>query len=171
MKSESTSHAKNVAIQQVSSESLAGRISEWADRIARRAYEIFAGSGFTSGHDLENWLKAERELLSQISLEVEETKDDFVVKAEVPGFNAEDLDIHLCGPRLIIEGRHENPKGKAEKDPFCGDRGCESRQIYQMVELPGPVLTDDARAELKNAVLRVHLPKAEKAGQIKIAAA
>jgi hypothetical protein len=35
-----------------------------ADRIARRAYQRFADRGWEHGHDLDDWLEAERELFS-----------------------------------------------------------------------------------------------------------
>jgi len=37
------------------------------DRIAMRAYELFLAHGATDGHDLEDWLQAERELLAEAS--------------------------------------------------------------------------------------------------------
>jgi hypothetical protein len=35
-----------------------------ADRIARRAYQRFVDRGWEHGHDLDDWLEAERELFS-----------------------------------------------------------------------------------------------------------
>lgn len=168
MKSPNT---KDVAIQQVNTESLAARISEWSNRIAKRAYEFFAGSGFTDGHDLEDWFNAEQELLQQVAVEVKDSGDEFQVKARVSGFDAKDLDIRLCGSRLMIEGKHETMKGNAEKDPFTGDREQETREIYRMIELPAPILAEGVRAELRNDLLEIYLPRAEKAAPIQIIAA
>lgn len=161
MKPEFTSNAKNVAIQQVSFDSLSSRISEWSNRIAKRAYEFFADSGFTNGHDLEDWFKAEQDLFRKVDLEVKDAKNELLVKAEVPGFETKDFDIRLCGSRLIIEGKHETTSGSEH----------ESRQIYQMIDLPAAVKADEAHADLKNGILNVKLPKAEDAVQIKIVAA
>jgi hypothetical protein len=36
--------------------------AEHAQRIARRAYELAARRGFTPGHELDDWLQAEREI-------------------------------------------------------------------------------------------------------------
>jgi hypothetical protein len=36
-----------------------------SDAVARRAYELFCGRGRAHGHDLDDWLRAERELAEQ----------------------------------------------------------------------------------------------------------
>ncbi len=36
--------------------------------IARRAYALYEQRGFEHGHDLEDWLKAEKEILMQVSI-------------------------------------------------------------------------------------------------------
>lgn len=38
------------------------------EEIARRAYEIYLRRGGSNGHDLDDWLQAERELRSEIGL-------------------------------------------------------------------------------------------------------
>ena len=171
MKNEAVSPTKRVAIQEVSLDSLLKEMSEWSDRIAKRAYELFAASGFSNGHDREDWLKAEQELLTPVALEVTDGKDEFVVKVEVPGFEAKDLDIHLNGSHLVIEGKRETSKTKKEKDTDASYTERESQQVYRMIELPAAVLADKTRAELKNSVLELRLPKAEKPKQIAITAA
>jgi len=35
------------------------------DQIARRAFEIYAGRGYTNGNHMQDWLQAERELNTQ----------------------------------------------------------------------------------------------------------
>jgi HSP20 family protein len=170
MKNESVIPAKEVAIQKVALDSLFKEMAEWSNRIAKRAYEFFAESGFTNGHDRDDWFKAEQELLKPVALDVKDLKDEFVVTAKVPGFDAKDLDIHVSGSRLVIEGRHATEEKKdKEGKPTLTERKCQ--QIYRMVELPAPVAAEKAHAELKNGELELKLPKAEKPKQIKVAAA
>ena len=42
-----------------------------------------------SARDLDDWFRAESELLHPLPLELKETDGDFTVRAEVPGFTAE----------------------------------------------------------------------------------
>jgi HSP20 family protein len=171
MKNEAITPVRSPAIQETSLDDLFEGMLEWSDRIAHRAYEFFADSGFSDGHDREDWFKAEQELLRPVPLEVTDEKDEFIVKAEVPGFDAKDLDIHLNGSHLVIEGKHETAEEKKEKKGETVLSERRSQQIYRMIELPAAILSDKAQAELKNGVLELKLPKAEKPRQIKVAAA
>lgn len=47
----------------VKSQTLVDRLESVFKDIERRAYQIFEGNGRRNGHDVEDWLKAERELL------------------------------------------------------------------------------------------------------------
>jgi len=169
MKGEATARNTDVSIHQTGIDELLKEISQWSDRIAKRAYELFAASGFTNGHDREDWLKAESELLNPVDVELKDSDGECVVKARVPGFDAKDIDIQVSGSHLVIEGKHESSEHKKSKDGKSIERRFE--QIYRAIDLPVPVSAEKAHAELKNGVLELKLPKAEKTKQIKIAAA
>ena len=94
------------------------------------------------------------------SLDVSETKDNFVVKAEVPGIDAKDIDISLTGDVLTIKGEKKQEKEEKEEDYHLVERsyGAFSRSI----RLPAEVESTKIRASYKNGILRVTLPKSEK---------
>jgi HSP20 family molecular chaperone IbpA len=161
---------KSVAIRETSVDELLEETSEWRNRIAKRAYDLFIASGLTHGHDVDDWFKAEQEFLEPVRLEVKDSKDGFVVKAEVPGFDAEELDIHVNGSYLVIEGRQTTVKKKKKR---TGEAYSEStsRQIYRSIELPAAVLADKSRAELREGMLELTLSKAEQPKQADLSAA
>jgi len=74
-----------------SSEEILNQCSQTHELIARRAFEIFESSGGSPGHDLENWFRAESELLQPVSLNTTELYGEYVVRAEVPGFGGRDI--------------------------------------------------------------------------------
>ncbi|MDE3136722.1 MAG: DUF2934 domain-containing protein, partial [Acidobacteriota bacterium] len=74
------------------------------DSIARRAYEIFEANGRQFGRDMEDWFRAERELLQPVNVEIRESDDLLTLKAEVPGFDAKDLEISVEPDRLTLAG-------------------------------------------------------------------
>ena len=52
-----------LAVQKKEKESFWDELQKMEDRIMKRAYDIFRGSGSVFGRDLDNWLAAERELI------------------------------------------------------------------------------------------------------------
>lgn len=148
------------SVKYVKPESLAENVNRIFDRIARRAFEIFEGSGQMSGHDLEDWFKAEGEVLHPVHVNVSETDVSVNVKAEAPGFTAKDLEISIEPQRLTITGKRETSKeekkGKTVYSEKCSD------QILRIVELPSEIDADQVTSTFKNGVLELNMPKVAK---------
>jgi HSP20 family protein len=134
--------------------------------IARRAFEFFDGNGQGAGHELDNWLRAEAELLHPVYLEMTESDGDLTVLAEVPGFDAKDLEIKVEPRRLSIAGRREI---KEEKNRRKIRSEWRADQILRAVDLPTDVDTTKVNASLKDGILVIDLPKAPHAKATRIA--
>jgi mannose/cellobiose epimerase-like protein (N-acyl-D-glucosamine 2-epimerase family) len=50
----------------VDAHSLSARMKQVYEAVARRAYELFEGRSYQPGHDVEDWLRAESELLCPV---------------------------------------------------------------------------------------------------------
>lgn len=102
------------------------------------------------------------------ALDVEETDEAIVVRAELPGLCPEDFTVEATGDRLIIRGE----KGEEREERGRGFHRMERRYgaFVRSVTLPCEVDRDRAEASYRNGVLRVTLPKtaAAKARRIKI---
>ncbi len=94
-------------------------------------------------------------------LDMSETKDSLVVKAELPGLEAKDLDISVSGDTLTIKG--EKKQEKEEKDEHRHLIERSHGAFSRMVELTAPVAADKIKATFKNGVLTITLPKTEEA--------
>ncbi len=92
-------------------------------------------------------------------LDMSETKDSLVVKAELPGLEAKDLDISVSGDTLTIKG--EKKQEKEEKDEHRHLIERSHGAFSRMVELTAPVAADKIKATFKNGVLTITLPKTE----------
>jgi HSP20 family protein len=139
-------------------ENVFDRLEQAYESIEKRAFEIFDNNGRWFGHDLSDWLQAESEILHPLHLEITETNEALSVRAEVPGFTAKELDIHVEGNRLTIAGKHEsreeNKKGKTVYSERC------AKEILRSVYLPSDVDGTKVNATLKDGVLYMDLPKA-----------
>jgi HSP20 family protein len=142
------------------------RLNRIFDDVARRAFQIFEGNGIW-GQDLDNWFKAERELLHPVNIELTENDAAFEIKAEVPGFNENELEISVEPRRVVIAGTHasssEQKKGKVIRSETS------AQQLLRVVDLPGAVETAKVTATLqKNGILALTLPKVAPAQTIRI---
>ncbi|HZP32808.1 MAG TPA: Hsp20 family protein [Candidatus Acidoferrales bacterium] len=140
------------------------------EKLARRAFEIFSNNGKGFGHDLENWLQAESELLHPVHVEMTEQDGAVNVRAEVPGFEAKDLEIKLEPSRVTIGGKRET-KGEHKNSKTIYHEHC-ANEILRVVDLPAEVATTKAEAKLKNGILEIHAPKgaAQKTARVPIKA-
>ena len=95
------------------------------------------------------------------SVDVSETKNDIVVKAEMPGMDPKDIDVSLSDGHLLIKGEKKHEKEEKEEDYHFVERSYGS--FVRSVHLPKEVKHDKISASYKNGVLKVVLPKSEEA--------
>jgi HSP20 family protein len=147
-------------------ESLLDRVNEVFNDISQRAFEIFEGNGRLFGRELDDWLKAERELLHPVHIQLSESGESLEVRAEVPGFSEKELEINAEPRRVTISGKRETSKEEKKGKTLYSETG--SDQILRIVDLPVEVDADKVSATLKNGVLDLTIPKAAKARSIRI---
>lgn len=95
------------------------------------------------------------------SIDVAETKNDIVVKAEVPGMDPKDIDISLSDGTLTIKGEKKQEREEKEEDYHLVERSYGT--FTRSVQLPKQVKHDHVSASYKNGILKVILPKSEEA--------
>jgi len=95
------------------------------------------------------------------SVDVSETKNDLVVKAELPGIDPKDIDISLSDGHLTIRGEKRQEKEEKEEDYHFIERSYGS--FTRSIQLPKQVKHDKINASYKNGILKVVLPKSEEA--------
>ena len=98
---------------------------------------------------------------------VTEDKDNYYVRAELPGLKADDLDISVTGESISISGERRLPV--EDQNARYHRREREAGQFSRMITLPGQLDPDKAEAQSTNGVLTVTLPKAEAAKPKQIA--
>ncbi len=94
-----------------------------------------------------------------LALDVMETKDDFIVKASLPGINPDDLEITFTDNVLTIKGETKEDKEIKEEQYHLRERrqGTFSRSI----SLPNRVKSEAISASYDAGVLTLKLPKVE----------
>jgi HSP20 family protein len=102
------------------------------------------------------------------AVDMHETKDNLVLRLELPGVREKDVTVAITGDLLTVKGeRRWEDETKDQKflhvERLCG-------QFERLVQLPMAVQADKVKASYRDGVLEVTLPKAEelKPREIKI---
>ena len=95
------------------------------------------------------------------SVDISETKDNFVVKAEFPGLETKDVNVSISGDILTIKG--EKKAEEEEKDEHYHRVERYSGSFQRVFQLPSRVKADNIEATFDKGVLKVTLPKVEEA--------
>jgi HSP20 family protein len=91
------------------------------------------------------------------AVDLEETDDKLIVKAEMPGLEPEDFQVSLYDNKLAIKGEKRQQKEEKKKDYRMVERNYGS--FYRSIPLPYPVESDKAEAYYDKGVLEITLPK------------
>jgi HSP20 family protein len=100
------------------------------------------------------------------AIDVAEDENSIIVRAEVPGCSAEDIDISVHGNTLTISGEKKISEEKKDKDYYHVESSYGS--FRRELTLPTDVDADKVDAAYKNGVLSITLPKAAQAKTIKV---
>lgn len=97
-------------------------------------------------------------------VDIEETDDDYVVEAELPGVKRENVSIDLAGSELTITGEVK----ERERTGRLRQRTRRSGRFEYRVRLPEQVDDQSVDAKLADGVLAVRVPKSERAQRRRI---
>lgn len=135
------------------------KIDKVMKQMEERAFQLFDERGREDGHDLEDWLRAEQELLAPVPITITEKNNEMRIHAEVPGFTAKEISLNVEPDALTLQGEHTEIKTDTE----------ERRQIYRRVALPADVVPEKAKATWKDGTLEVIVPKVADKSSITVA--
>ena len=130
---------------------------QFRDLITRRAHELYELRGSVDGRDREDWLQAVSETLLNVPVDVTETETGLTVRADVPGFSENDLEVRVAPRSVCITGtRQETSERKEEKAVYTERR---SNQIFRALELSHEIDQDKVDATVSNGILEIKLLK------------
>ena len=94
-------------------------------------------------------------------LDMQETSDEVIITAEVPGLNKDDVSVELVGRRLTIKGEKNVVRDQKGGDG-CLISECRYGSFARSLLLPYEIEDSSIKADLKHGVLTIRLPKPEK---------
>jgi HSP20 family protein len=93
------------------------------------------------------------------AVDMYETKDELVLRAELPGMNEKDVSLSLTGDVLALRGERVPDPTVNQEHYFRGERWY--GKFERMFPLPIPIEAEKVTATFRDGVLTVTLPKAE----------
>ncbi len=116
-----------------------------------RLFEEGIGHRFRHAHPFRNvWVPA---------VDMCETDDEVIVRAEIPGINKEDLIVEVESDHLILRGERRFERNVKSEHYHRVERA--HGEFYRALPLPAPIRQDKIQANYRDGVLSVSLPKTE----------
>jgi HSP20 family protein len=115
---------------------------------------------------LPAWPWGERERGWAPAVDMVDHKEEFVLRADLPGLDEKDIEVTVEDGTVTIRGERKQETEEKKEDYYCSER---SYGVFaRTLPLPAGVEADKVRATFKKGVLEVHLPKAKEAKGKKI---
>ena len=93
------------------------------------------------------------------AIDMYQTDDEVVVRAALPGFKADEVQINVTGDVLTLRGEMKQQEETKERAWHMREQRWGS--FERSVSLPTEVTAEKAVADFENGVLTITLPKAE----------
>jgi HSP20 family protein len=91
------------------------------------------------------------------AIEILDAGDNLIVKAQLPGIEAKDLDIQVTREAVSLSGERRFERQEENKGFFRSE--LRYGQFQRLIPLPTPVQNDKVQAEYKDGILHLTLPK------------
>jgi HSP20 family protein len=136
-----------------------GDLPSFQHEMNRMFHEFFGGgNGDAAGTGLGAWTPA---------VDIHETEDGFVIKAELPGVSKDDVSVDVHQNTLTLRGQRKH-EAEVKQDKYHRVERAYGTFQRSFV-LPTVVDQDKVQATYKDGVLELHLPKSEAAKPKRIA--
>lgn len=130
------------------------------DLISERAYQHYVQRGGCPGEELSDWLKAERELICGISIDIEEALLYVSALASVPADRAADVEVGIESRWLAILSHVRGVANTGDAGSIGAQKNSEARpQVFNVIELPAEVDPASSIAVLSHGILGIRMMK------------
>lgn len=152
----------NLTVQKVKSdeERIASALEDPRDTfesIRKRAFEMFERRGGNPGQELDDWLRAERDLFWVPPAELAEDDKQVEITVAVPGFDWKEVQVTAQPGEILVRGNHAHHLEKKEKGVSYSE--FSDKALYRRFEIAQPIDVDHVTANVENGILKVKAPK------------
>ncbi|TPX38481.1 hypothetical protein SeMB42_g04912 [Synchytrium endobioticum] len=113
--------------------------------------------GQVAARPQQQWLTTPLSGFRVPRIDIEETDKNWIVKADLPGTNKEDVKIHLKDDAFVIEGERRDDRDEKDSNRHVIERSF--GKFRRMIQLPAEVDRENVVATTENGVLKVTFGK------------
>jgi HSP20 family protein len=95
------------------------------------------------------------------SIDVRESEEEFIIKAEIPGIDEKDVEVLVSDDAVTLKGEKKEEQEDKGKDYYRLERSYGS--FHRVIPLPKGINLEKVEATFKNGILSIKLPKTEEA--------
>ena len=151
-----------MAEDSISTLALSQEIAEMFEGVSKRAFELFQDRGSTLGRDLDDWFRAERDLVWTPPLDLIETETQFKLRLAASGYDASQIKVSALPDAIVVTAKAQHEARRQVGTVHIRELG--SRRLFRRVELPSAIDIGQVTASLDDGVLRLVMGKSEPAG-------
>lgn len=144
--------------------SLFESLSELHNAIRQRAFGLFEERGPGHGSEMEDWSRAERDMVWVPASETFEDDKQFRLRLRVPGLEAKDLQITAMPDAIIVQTEALSKETSAV--PF---RELRDRKVFRRFDFEEAIDPARTEASITKGILEIVASKAAPAKQVKVA--
>jgi len=100
------------------------------------------------------------------AIDIAQSADAVIVRAEVPGLTAEDVQLSIQNSTLTLSGEKKDSSEQSDEDYYHVER--RSGRFQRVLTLPSDIDAGKIEAACKDGVLTIRIPKTERAKTRKI---
>jgi HSP20 family protein len=154
----------NVLIKRIKDPAIGGHhlfqeLENLCAQITQRAYSLFQQRGGSEGHELDDWLCAERELLWSPPADVIDSGDELRIRLAAPGFESHEIEVTALPGTIIVRAESKQEHQQEEGEFLVSE--LSSRKLYRRFDLPAPIDPEKVTAKLEKGLLRIAAAKSE----------
>ncbi len=96
-----------------------------------------------------------------VAIELKDTREDLILRSELPGVDAENLEVQVAKQAVLIAGEIKDESNTESNGYYRSE--LHYGRFQRIINLPVPVKNEQVKAELKNGILKLVMPKTEEA--------
>lgn len=125
--------------------------------VRQRAFDFFDKRGRELGHELTDWIQAEREVLGWPAAELAEKNGEYKLEVTLAGFGANQVEVTATPTEIAVHAAIKPETKAAEDHVLWTEFG--PNDVYRRFRLPQPIDVDKTSAALDNGLLKITATK------------